>query len=488
MTYTTSPQHRTTEVSDPPHSGERPTRLIRAAVLINILMHALQPLRHYPGLTVNQRFLLKRHLLQAFAFRAGYWLLFLLLGNILTIAFAIKAANPPYGFSIALWSVGIWFIGLVPYVWLRLSAIQLPDNCAPTDLRRMQLLLCAWIIVLSTWWILGSLSLQQVPFIRGQPPHFVFSQQTFTVLTLTGQVIALVLLSPSRSACVAVWVISVAALLCAWHLGVFSTPIFVIWNGVQLCVYFILAWIIGRDERRFHALAVVEQEAKLVAEEATSVAQEALANVNKFVGALSHDMRQPLGAISLRLEYMRETNNTPAVLSHINAIQSQVTALETVMLNTLDLSRLKSGTWTVNIKEVNLPEIVDAIANDFAEDMHRAGLEFEVATLRYVLMTDATALARILRNFVSNASRYTPSMSEKGPGKVSLRCELHESETFIRIAVADNGVGIPEDKLEDVFKEFVQLSNPERNREKGFGLGLSIVQGLAELVTCQKPG
>jgi two-component system, sensor histidine kinase len=484
MTQVVSPQQRTTQANNPLHSAERGSRWIWVADLINTLTHALQSFRHYPELTGNQEFLLKRRLIQAFAIRAGYWLLFLLLGNILTITFAEKNPHSPYGFSITVWSVGLWFIGLVPYIRLLFSATQLPEDCAPANLRRINFLLCAWALVLITWWMLGSISLLYVPFVRGQPPKFVFSQQTFIILTLTGQVISLVLLAPSNVSKVAIWTISVLTLFGSWYLGLFATPIFVIWNGAQLCVYFMLAWIIGRDERRYHARAVVEQEAKLVAQQATSVAQEALANVNKFVGALSHDMRQPLGAISLRLEYMRETNSDPAILRNVNVIQSQVTALETVMLNTLDLSRLRSGTWEVHIKEVNLPEIIDAIATDFAEDMNRAGLEFKVETLRYVIMTDATALTRILRNLVSNALRYTPAMREKrAPGQVLLRCELHEAEKFVRIAVEDNGIGIPEDKIEEVFKEFVQLSNPERNREKGFGLGLSIVQGLAELLS-----
>jgi len=88
--------------------------------------------------------------------------------------------------------------------------------------------------------------------------------------------------------------------------------------------------------------------------------------------------------------------------------------------------------------------------------------------------SDPNLLERILRNFVSNAIKYTPA------GSVLIGCRRQESD--VRIEVHDTGIGIPDKAREKVFKEFVQLDNPERDREKGLGLGLYIASSLAGLL------
>ncbi len=81
---------------------------------------------------------------------------------------------------------------------------------------------------------------------------------------------------------------------------------------------------------------------------------------------------------------------------------------------------------------------------------------------------------------VSNAIRYTPTERGKKKGHVLVSCQRRGN--FVRVSVWDNGIGIPEDRQQDIFRSYVQVDNPERDREKGFGLGLSIVQGLANLL------
>jgi CheY-like chemotaxis protein len=89
-------------------------------------------------------------------------------------------------------------------------------------------------------------------------------------------------------------------------------------------------------------------------------------------------------------------------------------------------------------------------------------------------------LERILRNLIGNAIKYTPSIVAGAAGRVVVECEKRGE--FIAIIVGDNGIGIPKDKHDDIFKEYVQIGNPERDREKGFGLGLSIVRHLGRLL------
>jgi len=89
------------------------------------------------------------------------------------------------------------------------------------------------------------------------------------------------------------------------------------------------------------------------------------------------------------------------------------------------------------------------------------------------------AFERIIRNLVGNALRYTPGTSDR-PGHVQLRCDVQGDR--VRISVIDDGIGIPATRIDDIFKEYVQLANPERDQRKGLGLGLSIVKGLANLL------
>jgi two-component system, sensor histidine kinase len=107
-------------------------------------------------------------------------------------------------------------------------------------------------------------------------------------------------------------------------------------------------------------------------------------------------------------------------------------------------------------------------------------LNFRLHGRPYLIRSDRHALDRIVRNMVLNALRYTPARQEGASGHVLLSCQRRGD--LIRISVWDNGIGIAEDKQRDIFRSYVQVGNPERDREKGFGLGLSIVQGLANLL------
>jgi two-component system, sensor histidine kinase len=108
------------------------------------------------------------------------------------------------------------------------------------------------------------------------------------------------------------------------------------------------------------------------------------------------------------------------------------------------------------------------------------GLTLSLHSRPYLVRTDQHALDRIVRNMVLNAVRYTPSAQAGKKGHILVSCQRRGE--LVRICVWDNGIGIPKDRQQDIFKSYVQVDNPERDREKGFGLGLSIVKGLADLL------
>jgi len=141
----------------------------------------------------------------------------------------------------------------------------------------------------------------------------------------------------------------------------------------------------------------------------------------------------------------------------------------------LDISRLDAG--VVEPRAVSFPvaRLLDRMRTEYGPQAARKGLALTVIPSRAFVRSDPVLLEEIVGNLVSNAIRYTAA------GRVVLGCR-RAAEGTLRIEVWDTGRGIPPDKLREVFREFIQLDNPERDREKGLGLGLAIVERLSELM------
>jgi len=198
------------------------------------------------------------------------------------------------------------------------------------------------------------------------------------------------------------------------------------------------------------------------------------ANVAKsrFLAAASHDLRQPLHALGMFHDSLE-----PHVNSSGNAIMERmrqsISALGGLFDSLLDISRLDAGVVENHPKDMHLPRLVESMLQEFRRDAEAKGLRLVVECQDEVVSADPVILGRILRNLLSNAIRYTEQ------GTVTLRCE--RSGSTVRIDVADTGIGIPESQHQRIFSEYHQLHNPERDRTKGLGLGLAIVQRLCRL-------
>ncbi len=202
-----------------------------------------------------------------------------------------------------------------------------------------------------------------------------------------------------------------------------------------------------------------------------------LANVAKsrFLAAASHDLRQPLHALSLLSSALCDRIKYPEVKHIVDKIMLAVSALENLFNALLDISKLDSGVLKPNLISFRLRNIFDKIENDYRPEAERKGLEFIVdSCCDSIVYSDDILLERVVRNFVSNALRYT----EKGT--IRLYCKLENGK--IVICVEDTGIGIHGDSLQAIFDEYVQIDNPERDREKGLGLGLAIVARISQLL------
>lgn len=209
------------------------------------------------------------------------------------------------------------------------------------------------------------------------------------------------------------------------------------------------------------------------ADQARNLAQEANEAKSRFLAAASHDLRQPMQALSIFVQVLAEQveNRRLPDDALVGNLQSSCEGLEVLVDSLLDLSRAEIGAVKPDIRDVPLQAALVQLRREFALQARAKGLRLRVRRSRHVVRTDAALLLRILRNLTSNALRYT----ERGG---VLICARRRGDR-VRVEVRDSGVGIPDAARDDIFREFYQVGNPERDRRKGLGLGLAIVDGLA---------
>ncbi|MBT8091896.1 MAG: PAS domain S-box protein, partial [Gammaproteobacteria bacterium] len=192
-----------------------------------------------------------------------------------------------------------------------------------------------------------------------------------------------------------------------------------------------------------------------------------------FLAAASHDLRQPVQALSLLNGALRRTVKDERALEMIENQQHSLTAMTNLLNSLLDISRLDAGAVSPEYEEFPIKRLIDRLSHEFARQAKHNGLEFSSDASNAVVNSDPNLLAEIIQNFVSNAIRYTDS------GNVRLACI--DLKGACRIQVSDTGIGIEPDQLQDIFREFHQCKAPGASKE-GFGLGLAIVKRLSDLL------
>lgn len=220
---------------------------------------------------------------------------------------------------------------------------------------------------------------------------------------------------------------------------------------------------------RFENLDLVDQ-----LREQKEEAEHANVAKTRFLAAASHDLRQPLHALTLFTSVLDESIQYPKVRRVVDQIKASVHALQSLFNALLDISRLEAGMMIAEKTHFALQPMFDKLANDFTPQASEKGLKISWPDTRAFVFTDPNLLEQILRNYIANAIRYT------NKGGVQVACE--PVGNGIKISVVDTGQGIPAEELDAIFEEFHQLNNPERDRSKGLGLGLAIVQRTARLL------
>jgi signal transduction histidine kinase/ActR/RegA family two-component response regulator len=194
----------------------------------------------------------------------------------------------------------------------------------------------------------------------------------------------------------------------------------------------------------------------------------------RFFAAASHDLRQPLHALSLFVAALKSRNQQSETQSLIDNIEVSTAALELLFNALLDISQLDAGTIEVHPVHFPLRKMLLDLEHQFNGAAAEKDLRLRFRPCDVTLHSDPLLIERILRNLIANAIRYTDN------GSVLVACRRRGQ--MVRISVIDTGRGIPLDQQENVFHEFIQLHNPARDRSKGLGLGLAIVSRLGRLL------
>ena len=226
-----------------------------------------------------------------------------------------------------------------------------------------------------------------------------------------------------------------------------------------------------RDLR--HEIAEREQTEQAL-QQAKRTAEQANAAKSRFLAAASHDLRQPLQAQVFFHEALSRRNHDPE-LDPLLAKMGQAVQAQQQMLNALlDISRLDAGIVEVDKIDFPIGAVLDRLADEFAPQAEDRGLQLRCVRSTAIVHSDPALLERILRNLLANAIRYTER------GRILLGCRRAGGR--LEVQVWDTGRGIPADQLSAIFEEFHQVDNPARERSKGLGLGLAIVDRLAKLI------
>ncbi len=193
---------------------------------------------------------------------------------------------------------------------------------------------------------------------------------------------------------------------------------------------------------------------------------------SRFLAAVSHDLMQPLNAARLFASSLSEVAKEPETKQLSQHIESALGAAEDLIGDLLDISRLESGKLDINVHGFAINDVLSNLNAEFSALAKQQGVEFTMIPSQLLVQSDPKLLRRVVQNFLTNAFRYSPK------GKVVLGVRRVGSQA--RIDVWDNGMGIDEDKQQEIFEEFNR--GTQVRSDQGLGLGLAISKGIAHVL------
>lgn len=372
------------------------------------------------------------------------------------------------------WLIGSWMILCAAMVFLRSAVlIRLPRMTRYTETSRIRLAIILGALNAAC----HALSLIAFPHLseyeRAVQSIILASTGAISVITAVGFLpLTLTYLIPALLPMVCLWVIYTYLEGDGW-VG-YAVAGMILWaNTIML--------LLSRDIFRLfresfiirHSQETMNEQLKAALQEAESASRAK----TRFLASASHDLRQPIHALSLfggALAKRPLDLQSREIADHMDiALQSLASRLDSL----LDISKLDAGIVQVSKTPFNLRLMVERLQDEFMPPAQDKGLRvwLDCPSDTYV-DTDAILLERILRNLLANAIKYTET------GRIEIG--VSTDHKHVELTITDSGRGIPTEEHEHVFEEFYQLNNPERDHTNGLGLGLglAIVKRLTDLL------
>lgn len=209
-------------------------------------------------------------------------------------------------------------------------------------------------------------------------------------------------------------------------------------------------------------------------EAAERKAQSANVAKSRFLAAASHDLRQPLQTLTLLQALLARAVEGEKAHKLVSRLDETLGAMAGMLNTLLDINHIDAGTVCPDIEHFPINQVLERLGEEFSYQAQAQNLDLRVVPCGLSIDSDPRLLEQMLRNLLSNALKYTRS------GTILLGCRRRRD--LLRLEVWDTGIGIPASELEAVFNEYHQLDNSARERSRGLGLGLSIVQRLGALL------
>ena len=368
-----------------------------------------------------------------------------------------------------LWCTACVVVAVVRLLWFQSSRFRPAPAAVPQQRERWLALLFA---TSATWGVGPPL------FILGDPP----AATLLTGILLAAAGLSAPLVAASRPAVylslLPALVPLLVTLMLGPSLGILPTSANALLLASLAAAFLLglLRLILNQNDSLSLLLAVRFRNEDLVQQLRSQIEVAARANQEKtrFVASAAHDLRQPLHALGMYCatleQRLRDAPERPLVRNMMNAIE----ALESSFRAMLDISRLDAGVVQAAPQTFPVRDVFRRLYQQFGGDAEARDLSLRFRATRRIVRSDPLLLERVLANLLQNALRYTRE------GGVLVAARRHPRG--VALEVWDTGIGIPDDQKEMIFREFYQIDNPERDRARGLGLGLAIVQRLCNLL------
>ncbi|CDN90132.1 ATP-binding response regulator [Hydrogenophaga intermedia] len=266
---------------------------------------------------------------------------------------------------------------------------------------------------------------------------------------------------------------------CFWHGGLVGWVLAVC---MALFLVMTLKWTFQQADLLEQSLTVRFEKEDLARrlEQQVELVENANREKSRFLASASHDLRQPLHAISLFTSVLERSRLDPDSAQTVTRLSHSVRLLNQSLDTMLDISRLDAGAVQPSVEAVGVHGLFLSLSHTFAGSAQERELQIRFrAPGELAVMSDAQLLTRLLGNLIDNAIKYTRS----GGVLIAARTGAPAARAgWVCFEVIDTGIGIAREHQVRVFDEFFQLDNPQRDRAAGLGIGLSIVKRLSSLL------